>query len=308
MKDKIVTEKIAIDLFGGSTGRRTQICPYVGLKEDAATALAFPSLGNHCYHAKPVLPVKLEAQRIFCLSANYTICEQFSLSPDSPLSPGLRSSISSRQSKIFNKSNLWIPLLFIAVVGLITWQVLSRGLFGVKIPGQNMPIISTVAGVQTMPVALPKAHTPTPTFTLMPSDTPLPSLTFTPMVESPHALETPIGIQYKVIIHQVVEGESLPFLASKYWTTTEAIQAVNFYLPTPITVGLLVIIPPNQTDVSGMPAFEAYQVKADVSGENLAQQLSIDPAMLKIYNALNDAEILHADEWLVIPHMGTAIP
>jgi len=135
MKDKINTDKIAINLFSESISPKTQICPYLGLKDDPSTALGFPSLGNYCYHAKPVNPVKLEAQRIYCLSINHPNCGQFNQSPDTHLSSGLRSSVSSRRLKIFRKNNLWILLLVLAATGLITWQVYSRGLLGLKNPG-----------------------------------------------------------------------------------------------------------------------------------------------------------------------------
>jgi uncharacterized protein (DUF433 family) len=88
----------------------------------------------------------------------------------------------------------------------------------------------------------------------------------------------------------------------------EAIQAVNYYLPSPLRVDWLIIVPINQTDAHGLPAFEAYAVKVDVLVEMLAQQLSIDPASLKLYNGLGDGEILRSGEWVLVPHMGTATP
>jgi hypothetical protein len=313
MNRKINTEKFITGMIVEGPGRRTQICPHLGLKDDPSTALGFPSLGNHCYHARPVQPVRPGAQRLYCLSGSYPNCEEFNKPPDTPLQPGLRSRHASRQLNIFKRTNLFILLAVLAVVGLIAWQVLPRGLFGSKnsglVPVNTVPALSATVAAPFIPIApTPAQNTPTPTFTTVPSATPLPSDTFTPAIESPHALETPIGIQHKFIIHVVLDGESLPSLASHYWTTIEAIQAVNFYLPTPIQVGWLVIIPPDQTDVSGLPAFEPYQVKADVAVEKLAQQLSVDPGMLKLYNSLNEAEILHADDWLIIPHIGTAIP
>jgi hypothetical protein len=308
MNDPINTEKLS-----PGTDRKTQLCPFLGIQDDPATALAFPSLGNHCHHARPVLPVKLEHQRIYCLSTNYPNCEQFDQSPDTPLPIVLRSGHSSKRWKIFRKKNFWTLLLVLAAAGLITWQVLSRGLLGAMISGfqpvSTLPALSTIAEVPTSTITPTKVpSTPTPTYTIVFPATILPSQTFTPTIEIPHALETPIGIQHKFIIHQIANGESLPLLATQYLTTIEAIQAVNFYLPVPLLVGWLMIIPPNQTDVSGLPAFEAYQVKADVAVETLVQELSIDPAMMKLYNGLYDAEILHADDWLLIPHLGTAIP
>jgi hypothetical protein len=44
------------------------------------------------------------------------------------------------------------------------------------------------------------------------------------------------------------------------------------------------------------------------SAEILAQQLSIDPTQLKLYNGLGDGEILSSGEWVLVPHMSTATP
>ncbi len=76
----------------------------------------------------------------------------------------------------------------------------------------------------------------------------------------------------------------------------------------PIRIGWLIIVPINQTDVRGLPVFEAYEVKADVAVQILAQQLSIDPALLELYNDLGNDELLSSGEWVLVPHMGTATP
>ncbi|MGB8214213.1 MAG: LysM domain-containing protein [Anaerolineales bacterium] len=149
-------------------------------------------------------------------------------------------------------------------------------------------------------------NTPTPTFTL--TSPSIPTKVTTPTTESPHVLETPIGIVYKLVIHRVQPGESLESIASHYWTTVDAIAAINYHIPSPLLVNWLLIVPINQTDVQGLPVFEAYTVKTSVLVETLTQQLSIDPTMFKLYNGLNDGEILSAGEWVLVPHMATATP
>jgi len=123
-----------------------------------------------------------------------------------------------------------------------------------------------------------------------------------------HSLETPIGMEHPLIIHRVFSGESLTSIPAQFGTTIEAIQQVNFNLKFPLLVGSLIIIPVNQTDVSGFLAFEAFMVEKDIPVEDLAQQLMIDPALLKYYNDLQDGQVLISDEWVLVPHMGTATP
>jgi hypothetical protein len=62
--------------------RKAQVCPFLGLKDDPATALSFPSSHNRCFHARPALPVKLEFQRAYCLEINHTSCEEYNRAPD----------------------------------------------------------------------------------------------------------------------------------------------------------------------------------------------------------------------------------
>jgi LysM repeat protein len=173
-------------------------------------------------------------------------------------------------------------------------------------PGITLTAIPAVIIGQTPSSTLLQVHIkPTLTFLLTASST---EPIQTPKLAMPHAMETPIGIEHKLVIHRVLEGESLTSIASQYWTTVEAIQAVNYYLPSPVRVGWLIILPINQTEVQGIPTFTAYEVKTDIVVEILAQQLSTDPVLLKSYNGLSNGEILDSGEWLLIPQMGTATP
>ena len=70
----------------------------------------------------------------------------------------------------------------------------------------------------------------------------------------------------------------------------------------------MIVIPVDQTDVSGMPAFEAYMVEKDIPVEELAKQLMVDPAVFANYNELRDGQVLVADEWVLIPHISTPTP
>ena len=159
-----------------------------------------------------------------------------------------------------------------------------------------------MAGLQTSTIP-PTQPQNTPTPTIFKTATPTqPIKTATPEINLPHALETPVGLKNKLVIHKVKAGESLPSIANIYGTTIEAIQAVNYLLPIPLMVDYYLIIPPNQTDVEGLPKFTAFQVNADIVVETLAQQLSVDPSLLKLYNGFKDGETIEKYEWLVVPH------
>ena len=292
--------------------RNTKVCPFLGLKDDPATALSFPSPYNRCFHAKQALVVNLEFQRAYCLSVNHISCEEYNREPDTPRqSDSKLEGVSSLSKQVFNPGVL-IGVLVLLVVALIAWQVLPRlslewGTSG-HLPGGSVPADSAGIGLQT-PSILPTQPQNTPTPTIMVTTAPLVSTqTFTPTIGSPHALETPIGVEYKLVVHRVMAGESIMSIASQYWTTVEAIQAINYNLQSPILIGTLIIIPINQTDVHGLPAFDAYEVKSVISVRSLAQQLSIDPALLELYNGLGNSEFLSSGDWVLVPHNGTATP
>ena len=295
-----------------SEDRKAQFCPFVGIRDDHATVISFPSQHNHCFHASLALPVKLEFQRTYCLVSNHTSCAEYNRKQDTPLPPGLRFERGSGLRTTTWNNGIWTLLLVTVIVVLIAWQVLSQGLLGFEnlehLHEAMVPAISTSIGSQTLPI-LPTQIQNTPNPTLLETATStIPIQMLTPKIRSLHALETPIGLEHKLIIHRVLAGESLPSISNQYSTTVEAIQVVNYYLPSPLRIDWLIIVPINQMDIQGLPAFEAYAVKADVAVEILAQQLSIDPALLKLYNGLSDGEILRSGEWVLVPHMGTATP
>ena len=103
-------------------------------------------------------------------------------------------------------------------------------------------------------------------------------------------------------------GESLTLLATQFGTTLSAIQQVNYNIKFLLVAGSLIIIPVNQTDVSGLPSFEAYRVEKDIPAEQLASQLLVDPSLFEYYNELQGGQVLVADEWVLVPHISTHTP
>jgi hypothetical protein len=57
-----------------------------------------------------------------------------------------------------------------------------------------------------------------------------------------------------------------------------------------------------------LPAFKAYIITVDVSVTTLAQQISIDPGLLELYNALKGEDMLNTGEWVLVPYLGTPTP
>jgi hypothetical protein len=298
---------------GDSVDWQAQVCPFLGLIDDPATALSFPSPHNRCFHAKPVQPVSLKYQGTYCLASEYTNCEEYLRKADTPLPARMRFEPNARGRTTLGKTGVWILLFVLGIAAVFTWQVLARGPLGFGILGNPMPAVSTPviiseSGSQNLPLMetqAPSTFTPTPRAT----SSPTPAMpTKNPMINSSHALETPIGNEHKFVIHRVQAGESLESIANHYWTTFDAIQAVNYNLPSPILEDWLIVIPVDQTDIQGLPAFEVYAVKTEIDVETLAQKTNADPVLLKLYNSLSDGEVLHAGDWVLIPHKVNTVP
>jgi LysM repeat protein len=114
-----------------------------------------------------------------------------------------------------------------------------------------------------------------------------------------------IGVNYIFVIYRVKQGWSIERLAAHYDTTAAALMAVNYRLITPLYPGQLIVIPINQVDVSGLPQFEAYQVTEDISLEELAERLSVDPFQLQYFNGFGMDEQITAREWIIVPRERT---
>jgi hypothetical protein len=154
----------------------------------------------------------------------------------------------------------------------------------------------------------PAEATLTPPATQVPTrtHTQIITLTATPLTGVIRELDTPLGGERKFVIHQVIEGENMVYLAQAYGTSEDAIQAVNFALQVPLWPKSIIVIPINQTDVTGVPAFQPVKVEVAVSLRDLAENLSLDLEQLADYNGLPPDYILSIGDWVLIPHNPTA--
>jgi len=275
------------------------ICPYIAFEDDPDTAVAYPSVFNCCYHAKPVAPVTLAVQRKYCLSGKHQECQVYQRGEALALPKSFRGKSAKQVSR-----KGWVSFSALAVVAVIGLTILIlTGM--IKIPGLVLP-----SGTQTFPFPL---VSPTPTNTNIPSLTPsatetqLPTPTETQEIITilePRTLETPFGRTPPLVIHSLKDGESYLMVAGIYETSEEAIKAINYNLPTTaLWVGTILVIPVGTQDVTGLPRFSTYEV--DMEGltiEDLATRLNVDPALLKKFNDFPDGYILSRGEWLIIPH------
>jgi len=297
----------------GINDNRDEVCPYLGSRDDPDTAIWYPSLSNLCYRAKPVTPIRTNYQRIYCLTATHSECKVYQNDAGHQLPLNIwdqrQKSVQSRYSIVY----LWVILPAIVFIGLLIWQGLSGGLSRFTGWGDALwrtrPIALTIAGTPTpsiVPELIQRTATPT-SLRLSPSPTRTVA-TSTLTLNSFHALETPIGIEHPFIIHRILDGESLDSISEKFGTTPQALRLVNYHLVIDLLTNNLIIIPVNQTDVRGLPAFQAFMVKKGITVEALSKQLLVDQVMLEYYNELHAGQVLAAGDWVLIPTIATATP
>ncbi|MBN2117189.1 MAG: hypothetical protein JW730_11490 [Anaerolineales bacterium] len=278
-------------------GRGNPACPYLGLEDDADTSLAFPSVWNTCHRSRRVVSPSLQHQAEYCLSENHRNCVAFPAGQATlPLPHRLRAS--RRRTSLYGRSpfrGLVFVFIGILVLAGIGWGLWAQGYIlptGTEIPSLTMTVLMTPVPTQTT------ALTPTPTSAMIVTPKPISTGEAVPKRQ----LDQPIGSDYQFVIHRVLDGENLNQYAAKYNTSIEAILMVNYDFKTPLWVDALVIIPVGFTNVSSLPAFEAYEVpRADMSLKVLALGFGVSLKDLRYYNAIGMDESLQVGDWLLIP-------
>lgn len=288
-----------------------EICPYLGLRNDPATFSAYPSGLNACFHVEPHAVPKLAHQEAYCLSPAHVECPVF----QAPAGQKMSKSFQLPTEGISSKTKFWLRIGAAAfIVMLILLIILLRGQWlqnDLNRENQNEVTLTQSAIIQQTLSALSLQGTNTPTMEgveseLTPQVTASSSATVVPPTATIFyqalALETPIGREYRFVIHRIQDGESILLYANWYGTSPNAIMAVNVDLTYPIQIGGLIVIPIDMTDVTGLPAFEPYEVKGlQISVEELAAKLSVSLEDLIRYNNLTGGYIIQPGEWVLVP-------
>ena len=277
-------------------------CPFLGLPDDSATRLSYPSPWNYCHRARPVEGVKLEHQGACCLTDQYRTCPVFLRERPASLPLELRQR--SAPAKPWKKG-LWLLLGLLVLAGLFAGWQLSTGAIRVP-PDLQLPLAWRQPSASPLPpsplATQPAATTPAPspseavTLTLEPPASP------TDLPVCAYALDQQIELDGRILIaHRVLAGENMSFLASKYATTSDAIDAVNFFLPSPIWADLVIVIPVGTSQVGGLLSYQPVLVSEnDISLDQLAQELSVAVLDLQTANGL-DASCRSFSGWLLVP-------
>ncbi len=262
------------------------ICPYLGMVEDAYTSLNFPSNWNHCNHCAPAATPKFKHQEEFCLGGKFEACPLFLGNGDSVMPPQILIGRREVPSSFWRNYRLALFGVLFTVIALpVGWKLIDEK-FTAEADASPTPVavmnVPTLMEIVPPTIDLPFASTLTPA----PASTPIVASIST-SGGSGHQLETPIGTDYKFVIHRILEGETIEQFAEKFDTSVEAILAVNSATKNPGWSGTLLVIPVGFSDVTALPSFIVYQVREADRGssiEVMAQNLRITPLDLEYYN------------------------
>lgn len=270
------------------------MCPFLGLSADERTAMAYPSTQNFCHHVLPPTVPSAGHQRKFCLDGIFAQCPLYQAQTLAPMPADIRPDKPRKKRRPIPRVWILLALVLLATVIAIA-LMLNQPPSAAASGGRVSPAALTdPAGLPTaQPTASPQ---PTHTSTAVP-----PTQTFTP--QPLHLMETPIGTDRQFLIHRVLDGESLISLAAAYFTTPEAIRAVNYAWSDSLWANSTLVIPLNQSDVSAVAPMTALAVDEDgLTIEQIAQGQSVDVSALCSLNALPAGYIFHSGEWVLIPH------
>jgi hypothetical protein len=168
-----------------------KICPFLGIKEDPSTVIAFPSIFNLCNLAEPRAAPAIVHQKAFCLVEAHKTCPVFLKKEIGPLP---RDMSTPRPKRVWGGKQwkaVWMAV-GVLVLAVIAWQVAAGDLITKYF--SNSSILATITST---PVEIPWTGTPTltdtstrtntPTLTGTPARTNTPTLTRTATVSPNYA-------------------------------------------------------------------------------------------------------------------------
>jgi len=291
------------------TPSTSSTCPHLGLKDDPASFLAYPSTGNFCFHGKaPAVPL-LEHQGNYCLCPEHLNCPVFIKAKGTYFPKELRITERVSESKVNDNRKYFIAVILVLLLASIIWGVialsgnnlLNLGLF------KNLSPVSPTFEAKTItvnPIPTPTLLFILPTQTSLP--TPIPSPTSTSTPPQKHSLETPIQVDnYRYIVHLSMDGEGFDYLVKTYDTNIDVIKAINFMLPPAVWVNFPIVLSPGLKVIDpNMPAFLAYKVEdIEISTEQLAKNLKVNRELLQKYNGCPIGCNLKKNDWVIVPYL-----
>lgn len=203
-----------------------EACPYLGLTQDSATRLTFPSAAHRCRAGRTTRTIDLEHQAAFCLSSAYPSCNRYRpprvVDAFYPIPARVKREpprLPNGQIDWATQAGQFLRRMVVALSIVLVLAVIGFG--GLRIAALVMPA-NLAQGSPTplpAPALVSPATTPTPT-------------------PSPTASPTPAPV-----VHVVRRGDTLTSIAAKYGVSVQAIKNANKLKSSTLRVGQELVIP-----------------------------------------------------------------
>lgn len=282
-----------------------QSCPFIGLRNDPDSYVSFASMGNTCFRQNPPFLIQIEHQETCCLTNKFQGCPVFQAQGKLPVPKELIEPDLIRKLRLMRIANwLLVGLLITISAGLIFY-------FRADLQTWLDPTHALVQPVTTY--AAPTLFAPPqPTDAYQPGMLSQPAFLATPRAPEPTPRNTAVpDINYptesgNLVVHEILAGESLEFLANQYKTTIEAIRDININLKSPLWVGDMIVLPEGMRETASLPLFETIYLPEKKSVKTIAKENNVDVKLLKQFNSRiiiskQDQDIILGDQWVLLP-------
>lgn len=284
-------------------------CPFLGLRRDRGTLVAYPSKSNYCHKAVHLDRVETDHQSQYCLTENHTSCPYIQVENLERLPKEVRLKYNHKPLIALHwLRNVVIVLVVLTGIGA-GWYVYTHQLLNSLLPQAYPPV--SVTGTPLPSILL----TPVPTqeeykpglFNADPGSTPqplFPTVTPAPTESGQTPSLLPHGTSLQV--YQIMNGDSVDLLANRGNTTKDAILAINYGLSIPLWVGRVIVIPVGMTDTSGLPQFEVRRIPEKTRVTIITRLNDCDIELFRQYNrsvivTSSDIEYVLGGNWVLIP-------
>lgn len=254
-----------------------QVCPFLGMKNDANSHMAFASPLNYCNRCTPASRVKLIHQEGFCLDPlEYIQCEVFA-ECDGPLPKSLRYTNSSAPaSRKRNSPYLFVGIIGFLLLGAILWVLNFSGVVPLpvvqtrtathqpleQIVAETVDAISAFGTSQALLSQTPTLSVDALTPSLSPTVTPFPTLTLTPT-----ATYTPTLTPSITPTPTITRTPTLTYTPSNTPTRTKTPTSTSTATPTK-TATRTPSRTPTKTFTPSATAIPPYSLEVPIGGQD----------------------------------------
>lgn len=285
-----------------------RVCPYLGFKNDPKTSTFSPDLRNACHQAKPPVHISITQQSSVCFSENFEECPGYCEGwdkniPKELLAPDIYPT---------NSKKIWIYIVVCIAICLLGASGIYIGLND-GFPGfRNTEVATTTPSLYTVVQQPAKESTSTelPTETVIPLST----ATSNESVNESENSEQPVDTQTpgpalltpfvtengEFVIHQVVQGESLQYIADMYQTDPDVLKVINAIESGSIFPEQILVVWIGQEVRENLPVLMAEFLEEGINVAVLAIETGTSVEDLREWNHLEDMDWIEGNRWVIL--------